>query len=328
MKYYGYFTKKAAQAIKGDRIQCRVYDDGKTIYLCNGYVLFKCTPVDYEAIFRPALGRDPGDWSYNKGIDAVSPCDWDAAGMMEKSAHDATHKMERVALEFVTGGKPAAAAIAEDRSFTALYNPAFLEAVENCDLFSAGKVNAAIYAREGDPVALIMPVKINEAQNRTIRAYVDAPEKEDRPADNDKIRALEAERDAETARADALTNELVTLRAELEKSQAEAVELSQELEAVKQQMEREAAPVDHARLAELVEAAAAEYKAEQAAEAMTPAQKAVARVEALGLTATIKGAQTTSPVVWINGGEDRADELKKAGAVWSGKRGAFYIRVA
>ena len=328
MKYYGYFTKQAARAIKGDRIMCRVYDDGNTIYLCNGYVLYKCTPVDYDAIFRPALGRDPGDWSYNKGIDAVSPCDWDAAGMMEKSAHDATHKMERVALEFVSGGKPAAAAIAEDRTFTALYNPAFLEAVENCDLYSAGKASAAIYSREGDPVALIMPVKINEAQDRTIRAFVDAPEKEDQPADNDKIRALEAEKDAETARADALTNELVTLRAELEKAQAESVDLARELEEVKKQMEREAAPVDRSRLAELVEAAAAEYKAEQAAQELTPAQKAVARVEALGLTATVKGAQTAAPVVWINGGEDRAEDLKKAGAVWSAKRSAFYIRVA
>ena len=324
MKYYGYFTKQAAKAIKGDRIMCRTYDDGHTIYLCNGYVLYKCSPADYDAIFRAALGRDPGDWSYNKGIDAVSPCDWDAAGMMEKSAQAATHKMERVALEFQTGGKPAAATIAEDRSFTALFNPAFLDAVENCDLFSAGKAGAAIYAREGDPVALIMPVKINEAQDRTIRAFVDAPEKEDRPA----VDTLEQEKAAAEARADALTNELVTLRAALEKSQAEAVELSQELEAVKQQMERETAPVDRSRLAELVEAAAAEYKAEQAAQDMTPAQKAVARVEALGLTATIKGAQTAAPVVWINGGEDRAEDLKKAGAVWSAKRSAYYIRVA
>lgn len=326
MKYYGYFTKKAAQAIKGDRIMCRTYDDGKTIYLCNGYVLFKCTPVDYEAIFRAALGRDPGDWSLNKNV--AGPCETDLRDMMEKSARTADHKMQRVGLEFLTGGKAAAATIAEDRKFTALFNPAFLESVTDCDLYSAGKASAAIYAREGIPVALIMPVRIDEAQDRTIRAFVDAPEKEDRPADNDKIRALEAEKDAETARADALTNELVTLRAALEKSQAEAVELSQELEAVKQQLVREAAPVDRSRLAELVEAAAAEYHAEKAAEAMTPAQKAVARVEALGLTATIKGAQTASPVVWINGGEDRAEDLKKAGAVWSGKRGAFYIRVA
>ena len=324
MKYYGYFTKKAAQALKGDRIMCRTYDDGNTIYLCNGYVLYKCTLADYDTIFRPALGRDPGDWIINNNV--VGPCTTDLLDMMDKAARTAEHKLERVNLEFVTGGKPAAATIAEDRSFTALFNPAFLDAVENCDLFSAGKASAAIYAREGIPVALIMPVRIDEAQDRTIRAYVDAPAQEDRLADNDKIRALEAEKDAETARADTLQNELDTLRADLEKAQAESVDLARELEEVKQQMEREAAPVDRSRLAELVEAAAAEYKAEQ--EDLTPAQKAVARVEALGLTATIRGAQTAAPVVWVNGGEDRAEELKKAGAVWSGKRGAFYIRVA
>lgn len=326
MKYYGYFTKKAAQTLKGDRIMCRTYDDGKQIYITNGYIMYNLSPIDYEAIFRSSLGRDPGDWSLNKNV--VGPCTTDLRDMMDKAARTAEHKMQRVNLEFVTGGKPAAATIAEDRSFTALFNPAFLEAVTNCDLFSAGKASAAIYAREGQPVALIMPVRIDEAQDRTIRAYVDPPAQEDRPADNDKIRALEAEKDAETARADALQNELATLRAELEKAQAESVDLAHELEEVKKQLAREAAPVDRSRLAELVEAAAAEYHAEKAAEDLTPAQKAVARVEALGLTATIKGAQTAAPVVWINGGEDRAEDLKKAGAVWSGKRGAFYIRVA
>lgn len=324
MKYCGYFTKKAAQALKGDRIMCRTYDDGHTIYLCNGYVLFKCSPSDYEAIFRSALGRDPGDWIINNNV--VGPCDFDAAGMMEKSAQAATHKMIRVGLEFTFDGtkKTAAATIAEDRSFTALFNPAFLETVTDCDLYSAGKAAPAVYSRDGAPVALILPVRISDSQDRTIRAYIDAPAQEDRPA----VDTLEAEKAAAEARADTLQNELVTLRAALEKSQAEAVELSQELEEVKKQMEREAAPVDRSRLAELVEAAAAEYHAEKAAEAMTPAQKAVARVEALGLTATIKGAQTAAPVVWINGGEDRAEDLKKAGAVWSAKRSAFYIRVA
>lgn len=326
MKYYGYFTKKAAQALKGDRIMCRTYDDGKQIYITNGYIMYNLSPIDYETIFRSALGRDPGDWSLNKNV--IGPCTTDLRDMMDKAARTAEHKMQRVNLEFVTGGKAASATIAEDRSFTALFNPAFLEAVTNCDLFSAGKASAAIYAREGIPVALVMPVRISDSQDRTIRAYVDAPEKEDRPADNDKIRALEAEKDAETARADTLANELVTLRAELEKAQAESVDLAQELEEVKKQLVREAAPVGRSRLAELVEAAAADYKAERAAEDMTPAQKAVARVEALGLTATIKGAQTAAPVVWINGGEDRADDLKKAGAVWSAKRSAYYIRVA
>lgn len=309
MKYYGYFTKKAAQAIKGDRIMCRTYDDGKTIYLCNGYVLFKCSPDDYDAIFRAALGRDPGDWMINNNV--VGPCDFDAAGMMEKSARTADHKMQRVGLEFLTGGKAAAATIAEDRKFTALFNPAFLESVTDCDLYSAGKASAAIYTREGIPVALIMPVRIDAAQDRTIRAFVDAPEKEDRPA----VDTLEAEKAAAEARAAALEAELANVREDLEQTRKEA-------------QEKEAAPVDRSRLAELVEAAAEEYRAEKAQGAQTPAQKAVARVEALGLTATIKGAQTAAPVVWINGGEDRAEDLKKAGAVWSAKRSAYYIRVA
>ena len=48
-----------------------------------------------------------------------------------------------------------------------------------------------------------------------------------------------------------------------------------------------------------------------------------------GVTVTIKGAQTTSPVVWLTGDTDpHADEIKAQGGKWSNKRGAYYVRVA
>ena len=76
------------------------------------------------------------------------------------------------------------------------------------------------------------------------------------------------------------------------------------------------------------EEAAAEEQQEQ-----TPADKAAALVEKLaaldGVTATIKGAQTAAPVVWLTGEADaHKDEIEKLGGKWSGKRSAWYFKIA
>ena len=48
-----------------------------------------------------------------------------------------------------------------------------------------------------------------------------------------------------------------------------------------------------------------------------------------GVTTTIKGAQTAAPVVWLAGDTERhADAIKAAGAKWSSKKSAYYVRVA
>ena len=60
------------------------------------------------------------------------------------------------------------------------------------------------------------------------------------------------------------------------------------------------------------------------------AEQIAARFSALdGITATIKGAQTATPVVWLSGDTTaHADELTAAGAKWSNKKAAYYVRVA
>lgn len=64
-----------------------------------------------------------------------------------------------------------------------------------------------------------------------------------------------------------------------------------------------------------------------------PANKAAAVLAALesldGISATVKGAQTSAPVVWISGDtETHKTALEKLGAKWSGKRSAYYIQAA
>lgn len=82
------------------------------------------------------------------------------------------------------------------------------------------------------------------------------------------------------------------------------------------------------RLAELLE----RYTAEPAAkpEPKTAAELIASRFADLaGVETTIKGAQTAAPVIWLTGDtKPHAEALKAAGAKWSGKRAAYYIRVA
>lgn len=48
-----------------------------------------------------------------------------------------------------------------------------------------------------------------------------------------------------------------------------------------------------------------------------------------GLTVTVKGAQTASPVVWVSGGTlEHTDAIKASGGHWSAKRGAWFFKPA
>ena len=48
-----------------------------------------------------------------------------------------------------------------------------------------------------------------------------------------------------------------------------------------------------------------------------------------GLTATIKGAATAAPVVWLSGDtKPHAKAIEADGGKWSGKKNAYYFRVA
>ena len=72
---------------------------------------------------------------------------------------------------------------------------------------------------------------------------------------------------------------------------------------------------------------------EEAQPDQTPADKAAALVEELtaleGITATVKGAQTAAPVVWLTGESDaHKEKIEAMGGKWSNKRGAWYFKIA
>lgn len=85
--------------------------------------------------------------------------------------------------------------------------------------------------------------------------------------------------------------------------------------------------------ADKLRAELAQSQEEAAAEAVEPktaAEIIAARwAEVDGLTATIKGATTAAPVVWLAGDtKPHEKEIEAAGGKWSGKKNAYYFRVA
>lgn len=111
--------------------------------------------------------------------------------------------------------------------------------------------------------------------------------------------------------------------AEADKLRAELAQAQNELSAVRGDLNRATN-----KIAEL-EAQQAAPAAEQP-EPKTAAELIAARFADLaGVTTTIKGAQTAAPVVWLAGDTERhADAIKAAGAKWSNKKSAYYVRVA
>ena len=117
----------------------------------------------------------------------------------------------------------------------------------------------------------------------------------------------------------------------LDKLRAELVQAQEEAAALRGDLYRAANEIDELKnkLAELHETKT-EQPAEQKPEPKTDAEIIAARwAEVDGLTATIKGATTAAPVVWLAGDtKPHEKEIESAGGKWSGKKNAYYFRVA
>ena len=114
------------------------------------------------------------------------------------------------------------------------------------------------------------------------------------------------------------------LRAELARSQEEAAALRGDL----YRAANEITELKN-KLAEQHETKS-EQPAAETVEPKTAAEIIAARwAEGDGLTATIKGAATAAPVVWLAGDtKPHEKEIEAAGGKWSGKKNAYYFRVA
>ena len=311
-KFTGNYSADAGKALKsaGGRLFCRVDDDGM-IYTCNGFLVYRMNPIEYATTVQPVTKCDAGNWIIENGEKRdASPADFDVIKAFREAVNACTGEtLNRCPLEVqAENGSAMVSFYSSAAGFAAFYNRLCMAALlPGLTIRANSAISPAVFYSGEEAVAMVLPVKAKPDAARAVKAYFTADQGSDEtPNENrrraDLVQAYEAEaaelRETITKQA----AELASLRAELDKLHAEQA----------------AAPVEQA---------ADETPAEDVKSA---AEIIAARCAGLdGVRAVIKGAQTAAPVVWLAGDtEKHADAIRAAGAKWSGKKGAYYIRVA
>lgn len=343
-KFTGSFTPDASKALKGSqRLICRTDKDG-VAYVTNGCTAYKMFPHEYAAVVQPVTCCEAGNYSIQNG-EKRDEVNFD----LEKTFHDSVKAaddsgdMARCPLVLTLDKKRTAAAYYNaEKDFVALYDTRYISALApGFTLRAPSSTAAAVAYSSGEPVALVLPIRPDDKATRAVKAYFT------QAAENKTDEASEAEQlRAEIARLQDKLNRAETGAAALEERVQERANEAEQLNAKISTLEDELSTVGHenAKLRERVEEQAAELDSlrttaehNETADEPKPATNAKSAAEIIaqrfasmdGVTATIKGAQTTAPVVWLSGDtEKHADAIKAAGAKWSGKKSAYYVRVA
>lgn len=319
---YSNYTVALTRGLKAtERLHCRVGDDN-AIYISNGYFLAKLDRSEYDALVRPVTQRDAGNYVIENGETNATMQPLDMEKLLADAAREATHDLTPAPFLVADPNSKSKAKIipyySQDGDFVAGFNSDY-SAIISSDLPHKGKnpTSPMVVYCGNDPVALILPVRLgsNDKPSRipaAVRAYfTDKPQE----PDNEKLKRARKDRD-------------------------DWAQLARRLEAERDNLEREVAALQKALATKTSEAEALaeqlnnrpqEVPASQPEQ--TPADKAAALAQKLsalkGVTVTINGAQTITPVIWLTG-ETAAhkDKIEKIGGKWSGKRAAWYIKVS
>lgn len=311
-KYTGNYTADAVKVLKNsDRLICRTDDDGM-IYVTNGFTAYKMNPMEYASVVQPVTYCEAGNYAIQNG-EKREEATFDLVKTFRESvkAADNTGDLALCPLVLTVDRKRTAAAYYNaEKDFVSLYDTRYISALcPGFTLRAPGSFAPAIAYSNGEPFALVLPIRPDENTIRAVKAYFTQTAGED------------------SGEAEQLRAELARLQDKLTRTETGAAALEERVQQQAYELEalRTAAEYNDT----------AEYKApneaqDSPADTKTAAEVIASRFSCMdGVTATIKGAHTTAPVVWLSGDtEKHADAIKAAGAKWSGKRSAFYVRVA
>ena len=298
-KLTGRYTAEATKVLKNsNQIICHVADDNDPdggIYVTNGFVVYRMTPPEYAAIVQPVAQCEAGSWKIDQN--GKQPSTTDLAVMFTNAVkHAATSDTLRHAPMTWDANKTQAAVYYNaSADFAALYNTSYVNSIHPAATLRAARaISPATACMDGEPFAIIMPIRPDPKAARAVKAYFTDT----------------ADETADAKPAAKLDN----LRARLHESETEAANLREQLR----------------RVTDELEALRAQAPAERESEPKTAAEIIAARwAEVDGLTATIKGAATNAPVVWLAGDtKPHEKQIEAAGGKWSGKKNAYYFRIA
>ena len=349
MKTYGNYTAATGKTLKAsDRLVCQVCEDG-SIFICNGYWIFKMTKEEYAAIAQPVSHCDAGNWRITST--GREPSDMNISRIWKDSISDSENSpvLEFAPMVKQSGKHEISGAFCRKTSAVHLYNKSFLDSVNPAAIFRVkNKLSPAVAYIDDSPFAMVMPINPNNDNGscfcRAVKAWFSddaAPAQEAAQPESEKLadlRAQLADRDAsltQTQQHNSLLRSRVdSLKAVAEERKASLEAARQDLEAMKTQAQKDAQTIQELRAA--LEAARNVQPAEtaQPAAIVQPqkqtAESAPARVSSIpGTTVTVKGAHSASPVIWIAAATQEAEKaVKAAGARWAAKRNAFYFSIA
>lgn len=308
MKQYGLYTKDAAKAFKGAvRVLCWI--DGNDVFVTNSYVVYRMPEFIYNELLLPVLKMPAGDWSMMNGekIDGTGTLKsirkiWkDAVEKADAMRERGVKPLERAPMVYTAADRKTNVALYYSASgdFAIAFDSAFFAFNGQPETYSESPISPAVqYASidgKVEPIAMVVPMRISADIARSVRAYFVS----------DGTNGKDAEKIAEEYDRKSF------------EQRSRIVELENKVRRLEAQLAEKAdAPVE----TEAHDAPVVDLNAKTEA--------ALAIVEKLGCKATLKGAKTARPVVWIEDGEKQADALKAAGAMFSRKRNAYYISVA
>lgn len=314
MKTLGNYTATATKAIKaGNIIICNIGEDG-SIYAANGFFIFKMTAPEYDAFIRPAAGCDPGNWSIKDGTRAeLQPGQMDIIKIFNSAVSDinsstAATVCRRSPLEYDADKMTITAFYNTETGLACFFNKLYINSFTGGTLHAVKATGAAVVIDHEDALAMILPVRPDAAKARAVKAYFTEATEAEQLADNN---AAELER--------------------LQQQNAQQAEQLQRAEAMREALVNKIAELENRIIKQQAEQPAPAPAAEQPAQDMkTAAEMIAAEIEKLaGVKAVIKGAATSAPVVWLDGNTtEHKAAIIAAGAKWSGKRNAYYIKVA
>ena len=323
LKYSNYTTALTRSLKITERLHCRVNEETRAVYVCNGYFLVKLDRTEYDALVRPVTQREAGNFVIENG-EQVPNEPLDMEKLLADAAQEAAHELTPAPFLFDPGVKGVKSKIAayysESGDFVAGFNSDYAAIISASLPRKSKNPTSPMVVFSGDePQAMILPVRIDKEKSRVpaaVRAYfTDKPEE----SNHEKLKRARKDRDEWEALARRLEAERDSRERELSELQKVLADKTAEIEALTERLNAQPgaqpAPVE-------------ETQQEQA-----PADKAAALVETLaaldGITATVKGAQTAAPVVWLTGEADaHKEKIEAMGGKWSTKRGAWYFKIA
>lgn len=316
-KFTGNYTSDAGKALKNaDRLFCRI-DDSGNIYLCTGYFVYRMNAYEYSTNAQPVTKCDAGNWNIERGEKReAGPADFDVVKVFRDTVKACTGSaLERCPAEFPVDKGVLSSYYNASAGFAAFYNRLYMAGIaQGLTIRANGATSPAVFFdANGEAVAMVLPVKAKAEAARAVKAYF---AEQDKPAETNA-----AELDSLRAELDAARNASRAAEIEREEMLHKLAEQAAEVETIRAELDKrnaeQAAPVEQA-------------ADETPADVKSAAEVIAARCAELdGVQAVIKGATTAAPVVWLAGNTKKhAAELEAAGAKWSGKRSAYYIRVA